>query len=309
MKHNLLLQGGNAMKHNLSEFPLINDFIKWLEENGKSKNTCSSYVVSVTKYLEWFYNRYGKYALLLHAENVADYKELLEREGVKASTFNTRMAGLKAWNEFLIDKGLQKEVVITKKDKKKIQQKVASPTKHSEQEVNQFIQTVLEGGSKRDYALVVLLAYSGLRISEALNLKIEDVHLDSRELEVKDGKGGKFRTVMLSNKVARAVTNYLKNERDQYRLAGESPWLFLSNRRSQLSRITAFKLFKGYSEKAGIEPKLSPHDLRHFFCTNALEKGLNIHEVASLAGHSNIHTTLLYTNPDRQKILDKLNQL
>jgi integrase/recombinase XerD len=280
-----------------------------MEKQGKSKNTIASYLKSVELYLEWFHARYDKYAFLLFRENIDDYKDHLNTTGVKASTFNARMSGLKLWNEFLIEKGIQKEMVIQKKDKKRIQQQYASPAKHSEQEINQFIQSVLEGRSKRDYALVVLSAYTGLRISEALELKLDEIHLEAKELEVKDGKGNKARTVLLSDRVVRAINNYLNNERDQYRLAGVSPYLFLSNRSRKLSRITAFKLFKGYSQKAGINPPISPHDLRHFFCSNALEKGLNIHEVASLAGHSNIHTTLLYTNPDRQNMLRKLNQL
>jgi integrase/recombinase XerD len=70
-----------------------------------------------------------------------------------------------------------------------------------------------------------------------------------------------------------------------------------------------FSNLQKYSKLADIQPSISPHDLRHFFCSNALEKGLNVHEVESIAGHSNIHTTLLYTNPSRKAMLDKRNQL
>ena len=83
----------------------------------------------------------------------------------------------------------------------------------------------------------------------------------------------------------------------------------INDHKGQLSRITDFKFFAKYSEATGIYPPISPHDLRHFFCSNALEKGLNVHEVAAIAGHSNIHTTLMYTNPSRKKILEKINSL
>jgi integrase/recombinase XerD len=63
--------------------------------------------------------------------------------------------------------------------------------------------------------------------------------------------------------------------------------------------------FSKYSAAAGIHPPISPHDLRHFFCSNALEKGFNVHEVAAIAEHSNIHTTLMYTNPSRKKFWRK----
>jgi integrase/recombinase XerD len=238
-------------------------------------------------------------------ENVADYKVFLQQREIAPSTFNSHLAGLRSWNEYLIQTGEQNHFVIQKEDWKKVQHGYASPAVHSEADVQRFIQTVLESKNKRDYALVNLLAYTGLRIS----LVIHDLYLESQELLVRDGKGKKSRTVFLSDKVVRLLRDYLKQERTKYRLAETSPYVFFSNRNQQLSRITVFKSFSKYSKFANIQPAISPHDLRHFFCSNALEKGLNVHEVASIAGHSNIHTTLLYTNPSRKAMLDKLNQL
>ncbi len=97
-----------------------------------------------------------------------------------------------------------------------------------------------------------LLAYTGLRISEALNLNRDDLHRESRELVVRSGKGNKTRTVFLSDKVVRLIRDYMRHERDQYGLAQVSPYLFLSNRSRQLSRITVFKFFSKYSAAAGI---------------------------------------------------------
>ncbi|WP_338453410.1 site-specific integrase [Niallia oryzisoli] len=74
-----------------------------------------------------------------------------------------------------------------------------------------------------------------------------------------------------------------------------------------VDRTLINKLFKTYSEKIGKE--ITPHDLRHFFCSHALNSGMSVHEVANQAGHSNIHTTLLYTNPSKSELLKKMNQL
>lgn len=297
------------MKHNLSVDEVVHGFREYLVINGKSKNTITSYITSVNKYIDWFSSLYDKPPYKLFSENVAEYKDDLNRQSVSAATFNVRMAGLRAWNEYLVSEGIQSDIVIQKNDKKKIQQQYASPAIHTEQEVQRFIQAVLENQNKRDYTLVNLLAYTGLRISEALHLELHDLHLESRELVVRSGKGNKTRTVFLSDKVVRLIREYVRHERGQYGLAKVSHYLFLSNRSRQLSRITAFKVFVKYSESAGIHPPISPHDLRHFFCSNALEKGLNVHEVAAIAGHSNIHTTLMYTNPSRKKILEKINSL
>ncbi|WP_286675903.1 tyrosine-type recombinase/integrase [Bacillus mycoides] len=89
----------------------------------------------------------------------------------------------------------------------------------------------------------------------------------------------------------------------------KSPYLFVSNKGPKLSRMTVNDMFKKYSKLAGLATDLKPHDLRHYFCSHALENGFDVHEVAHIAGHSNIHTTLLYTNPSRTKMLDKLNLL
>ncbi|WP_408011603.1 tyrosine-type recombinase/integrase [Pseudalkalibacillus sp. A8] len=135
------------------------------------------------------------------------------------------------------------------------------------------------------------------------------MHFGARELEVKDSKGNKSRTFFLSDRVVRSIKKYLKEERGQYRLSEVSPYLFLSNRSQQLSRITVYKAFEKYSQAIEMDPPITPQDLRHFFCSNALEKGFDVHEVASMVGHSNIHTTLLYTNPSPKKILEKINSL
>src|SRR5699024_2761957 len=297
------------MKHNLQRASLLDEFQTYLQVIERSINTNKSYVIAVRKYSEWFSSRYAHEPKQLFQENISEYKEYLKRLDTNPSTFNARMAGLRAWNDFLIANGVQQEIVVSRTDYRKVQKQYASPAIHTIDEMNQFIQTVLEQGSKRDYALVNFLAYTGLRVSESLNQKIVDMHFGSREMVVKDGKGDKMRTVYLMDRVIRIVRGYLNNERQHYRFAAESPYVFLSNRNEQLSRITFYKALDKYSKIAGIEPHITPHDFRHFFCTYFLENGFDVHEVAAMAGHSNIHTTLLYTNPSRKRILEKMNAM
>src|SRR5690606_25889713 len=125
--------------------------------NGKSKNTAATYCIAVKKYLKWMQNETGRYPAKLIGDNIKAYKDYLDREGMKAASFNNRLAALKSFNEFLIEKKHQNEMVVTKRDKKKIQQRYASPNKFTEQEVKRFLQTVLENGNKRDSTLVTLL--------------------------------------------------------------------------------------------------------------------------------------------------------
>ncbi len=299
-------------KHNLRRMIgliLIEGFTNQLHNENKSPNTIYNYQLAVNDFLKWFEDTYDKQPSILFAQNIKDYIQYLQHvKRVSAKTINTRLASLLKYNEYLVSIGVQENIVVNNKQKKKVQQQYASPAHFTEREVNKFIQAVIEKENKRDYALVMLLAYTGCRISEALNVELNrDLHLASHELVIKSGKGDKERTVLLHTKVIAAIREYLK-ERNDHRHA-HSPYLFISNKGEQLSRMTANDMFKKYSEKAGLEIPLHPHALRHYWCSHALENGFDVHEVANMAGHSNIHTTLLYTNPTRQKMLDKLNLL
>ncbi|MBE1446077.1 tyrosine-type recombinase/integrase [Paenibacillus sp. OAS669] len=288
---------------------LLQKFSEQLKKEGKSHNTIYSYHLAVKDFFSWFKGTFDKEPTVLYAQNVKDYVQFLQTvKNQGATTINAKIAALLKYNSFLISIGIQTDLVIFKNQRRKIQQKFASPAQFTTKDVNKFIQAVVEKGNARDYALVTLLTYTGCRISEALNIQInKDLHLSSNELVIRAGKGDKERTVLLNTKVVNAIKAYLKI-RNEHKHA-DSPYLFVSNKAERMSRITANEIFTQYSEKAELDRKLTPHDLRHHFCSNALENGFNVHEVANIAGHSNIHTTLLYTNPTRQKMLDKLNRL
>lgn len=288
---------------------MINDFLFWLKENDKAENTIYNYKLAVNDYFEWFKRTFKKLPMALYVQNIRAYLQYLsDNKSLSAITINTKMYALQAFNNFLISKGLQQDVVISKSSRIKVQNGYTSPALFEKIHVNSFIQTVLEGNNKRDHSLVSLLAYTGIRVSEALNIHLTlDLFLEARELVIRKGKSNKQRTLLLNDKVKDAINSYLEvRMKHKYK---ESPYLFISNKGFQLSRITVYNMFAKYSRIANIENILSPHDLRHYFCSNALESGFGVHEVAYIAGHSNIHTTLLYTNPSRKKMLEKLNQL
>lgn len=112
------------------------------------------------------------------------------------------------------------------------------------------------------------------------------------------GKGGKMRVVFIGDKVVNAVWEYRKKRPDT-----ESPCLFPGRGGECLSRGQVNRIFNEHFDS------IPPHTLRHFFCSNALESGYDINEVANQKDHSNIHMTLLYTNPTREKMKEKANRL
>lgn len=124
------------------------------------------------------------------------------------------------------------------------------------------------------------------------------VYLTIKEIAVQRGKGGKMRVVFIGDKVVNAVWEYRKKRPDT-----ESPCLFPGRGGECLSRGQVNRIFNEHFDS------IPPHTLRHFFCSNALESGYDINEVANQKDHSNIHMTLLYTNPTREKMKEKANRL
>lgn len=284
---------------------MIQLFEQHLIANDLSINTIKSYILNIRGYIKWFEESKGVEFRKLHRENVKDYISYLKTIKKNSPTsINAKISALIKFNDYLIETNVQTEQVISKKDMLKLQKQYASLATVGLADVEKFRQLVLESESKRNYAIVSLLAYCGLRISECLNIGMNDFNLTSRELVVSEGKGKKQRNVNIGSKARTALQSWIK-EREEKGIKGE--YLFVSNRGTKLDRTVINKLFNQYSGIIG--KNVTPHDLRHFFCSHALENDMSVHEVANQAGHSNIHTTLLYTNPTREKMLAKMDRL
>lgn len=278
---------------------MLKVFKDYLIKEGKSVNTINTYTRHVRGYINWFKDTTGGEINKLYRSNILEYKSYLQNiKQDSAKTINNKFSALIKLNEFLIEKGIQTDVVITKKDFIKVQTQVASLATVSKKDVEAFRQKVLEYEGIRNYAIVTIMAYGGLRISESLNLKMNNINLTSKELIVKEGKGNKERIVYINSKIIESIKEYLKERKQD-----NTDYLFVSNKGGKIDRTVINKVFKKYSDK------IIPRTLRHFFCSNALESGYSVHEVANQAGHSNIHTTLIYTNPSKEKMKNKAELL
>ena len=277
---------------------MVEAYGDWLKENGKSASTVQTYQLNVGQYMKWYRETFGaEMTVLLHG-NVLEYRSYLQNiKKQKATGINAKLSALISLDTFLTETGRQHERAVSKADLLRTQAAYASPGELSEKDVDAFRQAVLLESGKRDHAMVTILAYAGLRISEALALSLDDVDLVGRQITVNKGKGNKERVVFIGDKVVHAVREYLRE------LEPDDHWLFPGRYEGVLYRTAANKLCNRFSDK------ITPHKLRHFFCSNALEKGYSFHEVANQAGHSNIHTTFRYTNPTRDAMKEKANKL
>lgn len=273
------------------------EFLSYLRGMGKSPKTVAGYRRDVEQYLSWCEETFGERTKLLYRANVLEYISYMRNiRGYSPKTVNRHLSSLRSYNDWLIESGQQSDTVILKNDFMKIQLQYASPSTVTKKDVEAFRQRLLESGSKRDYAIVTLFAYSGIRRSECANLRLDQVDLTAREIRV-IGKGDKQRLVYINDKIIHALREYLK-ERNS-----DSPYFFVSRQSEKLTTSRINQIFNRYSDV------ITPKSLRHFFCSNALENGYSIHEVANQAGHSNVQTTLIYANPTAQAMKDKANKL
>ena len=272
-------------------------FALYMKQLGKSQNTMETYTRNARQYFEWCELSFGNAPPQLYRANVLEYISYMRNlKGYSPKSVNNHLSALRCLNEFLIDEEIQTETVILKTDFMKVQLQYASPCTVEKRDVDAFRQRLLESGSKRDYAIVTLYAYSGLRRTECVNLLLEQMDLVSKEIRVV-GKGDKQRLVYINDKIVHAIREYLKERRS------ESLYLFVSRQSGKLAPSTINQIFNQYSDC------ITPKTLRHYFCSHALESGYSIHEIANQAGHSNVQTTLIYSNPTAKEMKEKANRL
>ena len=157
---------------------------------------------------------------------------------------------------------------------------------------------------RRDVSILEILYGAGLRISELVDLDVDDVDLDDATLLVRAGKGSKARRVPLGRASIKAVGDYVAVARPELarRNAGGEAALFLNARGGRLSRQGCWKILKGYARTAGLGDKVSPHTLRHSFATHMLDGGADIRVVQELLGHASLATTQIYTLVSQTKL-------
>ena len=276
---------------------MLEGFKEYLLELGKSENTAAAYGRDAALFLVWCRDSFGEEPRQLYCTNVLEYISYMRNiRGYHPKTVNHHLSSLRSLNEYLVQIGRQTEAAVLDNDFMKIQIQYASPCTVEKKEVEAFRQRLLESGDKRDYAIVTLYAYSGIRRSECVNIKLEQMDLTAKEIRIV-GKGDKHRLVYLNDKIVHAIREYLKVRQS------DSPYLFVSRQSGKMNPSRINQIFNQYSDV------ITPKTLRHYFCSNALEAGYSIHEVANQAGHSNVQTTLIYSNPSAKEMKEKANRL
>ncbi len=287
------------------------NFEEFMKENRLSDNSRSSYLNDLKIFKQYYLDSYGEELNQLIHTDVLMYVNFLKREGMKATTINRKLAALKQYNLFLVSQKVQTDIVILDKDYIKIQPSPVQKDLPTIQELNKLKHFAAKDtkNPERDYCFIALFTYGGLRESELVGLRLVDIKLNERFLNI-FGKGNKFRQVIINNIMYDALSSYLEIRKS---IKTENNYLFLGqknvNTKKPLNRNFCNRLLNKYKELCKFA-KLHPHLLRSFFCTNALHNaGYSIEQVAAQAGHSSLNTTKAYLATKKEDLISLANNL
>jgi integrase/recombinase XerD len=269
-------------------------------EKGLAENTLISYKQDLQKFNA--YLRQKKLDYIGISEDQA--LDFIKTESLKGSSFATQahlITVLKGFYKFLI--------VEDKMDYNPISN-IASPKKWKTlpkyltiEQVSQLLELpdLKKPLGLRDKAILELMYATGLRISEVINLKSDNLYMEDTFLRVL-GKGGKERVIPFGEKAREHLQNYLADARPLLLKNKLSDNIFLNRFGEPISRMGLWKVIKGYAKTLGVYSTLTPHTLRHSFATHLLEKGADLRSIQLMLGHSNISTTEIYTYVAKSRV-------
>ena len=291
---------------------MLDKFIEYMKNEGLAENTCESYARDVKLFQKYYEDSYGEELETLTHSDISMYKSYLLNQNMLAGTINRKLSSLKLYNQFLIEQNIQSDIVIKEKDFIKIQKPMVNKQLPSDDDIKKLkhFTSKDEKNSKRDYCFIILFLYGGFRESELVKIKITDIRLDDRFINV-IGKGNKFRQVIINNLMYDALQDYLE---ERISMNIKNPYLFIGQKNQNtlepLNRNFCNRLLNKYKEICKIKGKLYPHLLRDFFCSNALHNaGYTIEQVANQAGHSSLNTTRIYLHTEDEDLLTLSNKL
>jgi integrase/recombinase XerD len=275
-------------------------FLSYLEvEKGLSNHTISAYRRDIEK-LEVFAADRKKKLERLGSSDIRDFLGELHRRGLSHRSIARILSAVRGLYRFSAAEGRIASDPTEQIESARIPRSL--PRYLSLDEVESLLAapdtSTPEG--YRDKTMLEMLYATGLRVSELINLRIEDVHLDAGYL-ICEGKGRKERIVPLGRTAAGWVRDYLSNARPEL-VRGSGSWLFLSRRGGPMTRQRFWQIIKACGGRAGIRRKLSPHVIRHSFATHLLERGADLRSLQLMLGHANIGTTQIYTHVSRERL-------
>ena len=285
----------------------IERFVRYLAvEKGLSDNYQLSVRRALDHLAEWLENERGVtesgQVTLDHLTAYLAHRRLDDR--VASSSLRVNLIGIKIFFRHLAGKGKVSEDVAEGIDSPKVEKYL--PETLNEPSVKKLLEASREDSrplARRDTAILELLYSSGLRVSELVNARLENVYLEDGAIRV-TGKGNKTRVVPVGSAALEALNCYLEGERPSLISRQSGSEIFLSKWGKKLTTTRIWQIVKQRAKLAGIEQNVYPHLLRHSFATHLLGNGADLRVIQELLGHADISTTQIYTHVDQKQLRD-----
>lgn len=281
---------------------LIRQFANYLRlERSLSENSIQAYVRDVAKLKQFVdISNLDVSPQRVTTEIIQDYLKYLGSLEMSAYSQSRMLSGIKSFYVFLEYEEMITENPVALIDSPKVGRKLPDVLNIFEIEkiLDAIDMSTPEGGRNR--AMLEMLYSSGLRVSELINLKMNQVYFDVGFLRVL-GKGNKERLVPIGKSAIKYLKIYLEEIRCHVNISpGFENFVFLNRRGKGLTRVMIFTIIKNLVTIAGIKKQVSPHTFRHSFATHLVEGGADLRAVQEMLGHESIATTEIYTHLDRE---------
>ena len=282
------------------------DFIQAYENHlinvkHASSNTVSSYMRDIRQFSAWILQTEGNTVLNANQQTISHYLNDLQQQGKSSATASRTLASLKNFYNYAISAGFLKDSPITadihvERGEKKLPQILTG------REVELLLAQPSSADAKglRDKAMLEVMYATGMRVTELIDLNIDDINLELGIVKCTNNK--KNRSIPLYPAALKALSLYIREIRSTMISDPAEAALFVNVGGVRMSRQGFWKILKHYQSKAGIETEITPHTLRHSFAVHLLENGADLGSLQELMGHSDISSTQMYTHMINQKL-------
>ncbi len=265
-----------------------------------SANTVSSYMRDIRQFDHWLHDQEGVELLDATQVHIANYVDFLRDDGRSGATLSRAVASLKNFYSYLVSSGFLEATPVMDIHVDRGEKKLPNVLTGREIELLLTQPAPVDAKGIRDKAMLEVMYATGIRVTELIDLNIEDVNLDQGIIKCNGTK--KSRAIPLYPAALKALSVYLRDVRSSMIASSDEDALFVNINGVRMSRQGFWKILKHYQAAAHIEKEITPHTLRHSFAVHLLENGADIGAVQELMGHSDISSTQLYTHMLSQKI-------
>ena len=264
-----------------------------------SDNSVNSYIEDIYKYISFFEKKKTDNILKIKKEDIYNYLEYLDEQKYSIYSVVRKISSIKSFHDFL-KKQYNIENITEGLERPRFYQKL--PIVLSIEEVELLLDIKLTTAyDYRNKAMLELMYATGLRVSELVNLTMDNIDLDISLIRVK-GKGNKERIVPFGEVAKKYLTIYLTQYRDTLKKKKLCGKIFLNNHGDDLTSQGFFKILSKIAKEKEITTKITPHVLRHSFATHLLNNGADLKSIQMMLGHNNLSTTQIYTNINNETL-------